>query len=344
MTLWFVKDCCGISCVVLAWLLMAYSQYALIQIVLFPKTLELNTHHDKNRYGNDNVNSDNFNYKDNEINNNSLYDNSKLVKSLVNLIIFEIFSFLAIISHLRSIFTDPGSVPQDTATPELMREITSNGLARHVVYKCSECCSVKPDRAHHCSVCKRCVRKMDHHCPWVNNCVGERNQKFFVLFTFYITIISLQALILSLGHFLECVWDRKYQTIMNNSNIILYANRSNNQFSTNKTANELCPMTRISGRPENMIMLVFLVFEALLFSLFGLISLAIQMKAIWTDWTGIEKVKKENRDRQSGFRSSKAVFGNNILCWLSPFTSAPPKNTSIYDCLESSHQQSDCSV
>lgn len=39
---------------------------------------------------------------------------------------------------------------------------------------CPKCDRVKPDRAHHCSVCRRCVLKMDHHCPWVNNCYAVR--------------------------------------------------------------------------------------------------------------------------------------------------------------------------
>lgn len=33
---------------------------------------------------------------------------------------------------------------------------------------CEKCFMIKPDRAHHCSVCNSCVLKMDHHCPWYN--------------------------------------------------------------------------------------------------------------------------------------------------------------------------------
>ena len=33
------------------------------------------------------------------------------------------------------------------------------------VRRCRKCDGPKPERAHHCSVCKRCVLLMDHHCP-----------------------------------------------------------------------------------------------------------------------------------------------------------------------------------
>lgn len=71
-----------------------------------------------------------------------------------------------------------------------------------VIRFCEKCQLIKPDRAHHCSVCSTCVLKMDHHCPWVNNCIGFHNYKFFMLFLAYallycifITATSLQYLI-----------------------------------------------------------------------------------------------------------------------------------------------------
>lgn len=104
-------------------------------------------------------------------------------------------------------------------------------------------------------------------------------------------------------------------------------------------------MTRFNGKqsPENMIMLVFLIFETLLFSLFGFIVLGIQLKAIWSDWTGIENLKKETRDRQSGCTSLKTVLGDNLLLWFSPLTQAPAKNKSFYDS-PNRYQNSDYSV
>lgn len=68
---------------------------------------------------------------------------------------------------------------------------------------CEKCQLIKPDRAHHCSVCGTCVLKMDHHCPWVNNCVGFHNYKFFILFLAYGLLYCLFLTATSLQYFIQ---------------------------------------------------------------------------------------------------------------------------------------------
>lgn len=64
---------------------------------------------------------------------------------------------------------------------------------------CAKCCIVRQPRAHHCSVCKKCILRMDHHCPWTGNCIGLKNHKYFLLFLLYATlglaIVSFNILI-----------------------------------------------------------------------------------------------------------------------------------------------------
>ncbi|XP_053753665.1 palmitoyltransferase ZDHHC3 isoform X4 [Panthera pardus] len=152
-----------------------------------------------------------------------------------------------------------GAVPKGNATKEFIESLQLK--PGQVVYKCPKCCSIKPDRAHHCSVCKRCIRKMDHHCPWVNNCVGENNQKYFVLFTMYIALISLHALIMVGFHFLHCFEE---------------------------------DWTKCSSfsPPTTVILLILLCFEGLLFLIFTSVMFGTQVHSICTDetaagWAGL---------------------------------------------------------
>ena len=92
------------------------------------------------------------------------------IGQFINTIIFHVLAFLALASHGAAMFSDPGTVPLNNATQENIEKATK--YPGQIIYRCPRCLSIKPLRAHHCSVCKRCVRKMDHHCPWV---------KFYIL-------------------------------------------------------------------------------------------------------------------------------------------------------------------
>ncbi|CAM1507930.1 Fc.00g047780.m01.CDS01 [Cosmosporella sp. VM-42] len=96
-------------------------------------------------------------------------------------------------SYTTAVFTPPGSTTNDNGYGLLPTQsepattsftVKSNGEFRF----CKKCQARKPDRAHHCSTCRRCVLKMDHHCPWLATCIGLRNHKAFLLFLMYTTV------------------------------------------------------------------------------------------------------------------------------------------------------------
>lgn len=71
-----LKDICGIVCSIFTWLLIAYAEFVVMRVILWPST------------------------------------KSYPVYRIVNMIVFNCGMFLAVSSHLKSMFSDPGAVPK----------------------------------------------------------------------------------------------------------------------------------------------------------------------------------------------------------------------------------------
>nr|VZI36306.1 unnamed protein product [Spirometra erinaceieuropaei] len=173
---------------------------------------------------------------------------------------YNVIVFLLTLAHLRAVLTDPGIVPLPTRShsPRDLQTLKRNYPGGWTV--CRKCPTIRPPRAHHCSVCNRCIRKMDHHCPWVNNCVGEDNQRFFMLFLVYAGLCCLSSLIL-----VAVSW---------------IANAA--RHSTDKSQ-------------IRVIHSIVLVVISCLFGLFVIAILTDQLTAILTDETAVEQVQRQNQ-------------------------------------------------
>jgi len=133
-----------------------------------------------------------------------LVDKDMRLRGAVSFGVFSVITMLLIISYLRAILIDPGTIPDDDPhwqyhadeslaqkwLPRFLRETKKVGDHAGERRHCKWCRKFKPDRCHHCRVCGTCILKMDHHCPWIYNCVGYRNYKFFFLTLFYGVILT----------------------------------------------------------------------------------------------------------------------------------------------------------
>lgn len=60
---------------------------------------------------------------------------------------------MSLISAFRTIFSDPGYISKDISPPDIDIDL----------FECVDCNAWKPPRAHHCTVCQKCVIKVFFH-------------------------------------------------------------------------------------------------------------------------------------------------------------------------------------
>eukprot|EP00549_Striatella_unipunctata_P002126 CAMPEP_0118687700 /NCGR_PEP_ID=MMETSP0800-20121206/8525_1 /TAXON_ID=210618 ORGANISM="Striatella unipunctata, Strain CCMP2910" /NCGR_SAMPLE_ID=MMETSP0800 /ASSEMBLY_ACC=CAM_ASM_000638 /LENGTH=299 /DNA_ID=CAMNT_0006584907 /DNA_START=415 /DNA_END=1314 /DNA_ORIENTATION=+ len=215
-------------------------------------------------------------------------------------------------------------VTTGTGLGDRISPVTHTRVARRM---CRRCNAYKPTRAHHCSVCKRCIVKMDHHCPWVNNCVGIGNHKYFLLFVFYTCVSCMYSLCLLMCRFFGCLHAHEGGMPRTRSKAVLAA-------VARVAVHQSTP--QCLDKPGDLLTITGLVVEAILFGLFTFCMIVDQWDVVNTNVTNIDRLKgiggTESSSPGALFALSgwQEVFGeyktrrwfygrSRLVVWLSPF-------------------------
>lgn len=298
------RDPCGLICAIFTYCAIAYADYALTWWMVMPTFGE------------------------------SMW-------GALHIVFFNTLLLLTIVSHGRTMLTDPGIVPiskngtvrsgrplnhstsedSDSGNEMMMLRHNTGGYVGEDWTVCTRCETFRPPRAHHCRVCRRCVRKMDHHCPWVNNCVGEFNQKFFLQFLMYVGMCSMYSFGVII---LSWIYHDDYGSTG--------AKGPNGQ----------------NVHHTKVLHTIFLSMESALFGMFVCAVSCDQLQAIFNDETAVEAVQRRGRReykrsrRKTKFMMLREVCGyGGLISWFLPCSGIPFERDVVSFPRESEHSHFD---
>jgi hypothetical protein len=139
---WLNRDCCGLLCAMITYGLHCYGVYAVCLVLLPPWMSDTDDEGVR----------------------------SMTLAGHFHRLAFTATAVLAIAAHFKAMTTDPGAVPPDAVPLEETLQLLEQSepqnseiapTPRKGKKLCRRCRTFKPKRAHHCSVCRRCIIKMD---------------------------------------------------------------------------------------------------------------------------------------------------------------------------------------
>ncbi|KAL4466857.1 hypothetical protein ABPG74_010454 [Tetrahymena malaccensis] len=99
------------------------------------------------------------------------------------------------------------------AIHQIEQQAVQNNKVRGNLFQkryCRTCKIMRPPLSSHCGHCNNCVKNFDHHCYFMGNCIGERNQKYFVLFLLSTLIWSIYVEVFTLIETIFAFQDNSY--------------------------------------------------------------------------------------------------------------------------------------
>lgn len=145
----FVRDPCGVVCLIFTYLAVFYADYVVTRWIIL-----LN-------YQNSWVILDDIR---SIINIYTNFTRSCRLWGPFNVVLFNTIVFLLVMSHLKAVFLDPGTVPLPSSRLDFSDLHSNKSEYENDDWTvCTRCETFRPPRAHHCRICKRCIRRMDHH-------------------------------------------------------------------------------------------------------------------------------------------------------------------------------------